>query len=390
MTFDFEARPGLGSLIEDLVIALARQGQEVIVLSLETHAGPHAVPSSNPLIDIRRVRVPALLERSPGIVRRLSTQILALGQSIRLRATMPTRVVCFSPAFLTMVPTFLLTRGKRAKPVVVLVQWDFFPVHQVEIGRLPRFAPRRLLKRVERAAIDLADAIVVMSPKNEEFLHRYHPGLRAQVTTQAPWGGSASDCLPEASTARAEQFVVVFGGQLTAGRGVEDLLTAAQVLKQRNVPATILIVGDGPHRERLVRQADDLALTNVTFLGRMPRDSYLELVGTASAGIAVTVSGVTIPSFPSKTVDYCRSGVPVIACTEATSDYGDVIESQAGGLACRAGDALGLSRAVETLYGEWLDGSIDRRRVAARRFFQESLTSEQAASRVLAAGPARS
>lgn len=300
---------------------------------------------------------------------------------------MPTRVVYFSPALLTVGPAFLLSRGRRTNSVAVLVQWDFFPVHQAEIGRLPRLAPRGLLKRLERAAIDVADAIIVMSPKNEEFLHLYHPGLKAQVATQAPWGGSASDRAPEGSGERAEAFIVVFGGQLTAGRGVEDLLTAAQVLDQRQVPARILIIGDGPYRERLVKQAHDLALTNVSFLGRMPRDSYLELLGTASAGIAVTVSGVSIPSFPSKTVDYCRSGVPVIACTEDTSDYGAVIENQAGGLACRAGDPLGLAEAIETLYGEWLDGSIGRRSEAARRFFMESLTSEQAASRVLTAGP---
>lgn len=388
MTFDFDARPGLGSLIEDLVYALAGQGHQVMVLSQETHEGAHAIPSLNPLVDVRRVHAPAVLQRLPGIVRRLSTQILALVQAMQLRATMPTRVVYFSPAFLALGPMLVLARGKRPKPFVVLVLWDFFPIHQDEIGRLPRLAPRGLLKRLERAAIGLADTVLVMTPRNEEFLHRYHPNIRAHVAMQPPWGGSASESLPDGNHEREERFVVVFGGQLTAGRGVEDLLLAAQILNGREVPAEILVIGDGPHRERLMRQAEGLALTNVSFVGRLPRNSYLELLRTASAGIAVTVGGVSIPSFPSKTVDYCRCGVPVIACTEETSDFGEVIESEAGGLACVAGDALGLASAIERLYKEWLDGDIAVRRGSSRRFFVQNLTSEQAASRVLAARPA--
>ena len=388
VTFNFDARPGHGSLVEDLVLALASQGHKAIVLSLETGAaGPHAIPSSNPLVDIRRVHAPSVTGRFPGIVRRLFTQIHALSHAVQLRGMTPTRVVYFSPAFLSLGPVLLLARGRRHRPVVVLVQWDFFPIHQHEIGRLPRLAPRGLLKLLERAAIGLADTVLVMSPRNEEFLHRYHPRLRAHVAVQPPWGGSASESLPDDGSEREERFVVVFGGQLTAGRGVEDLLRAAQILNRRDVPANILVIGDGPHRERLVRQAEGLALTNVSFVGRLPRNSYLELLRTASAGIAVTVGGVSIPSFPSKTVDYCRCGVPVIACTEETSDFGEVIESQAGGLACAAGDAPGLASAIERLYKEWLDGDIAVRRGSSRRFFLQNLTSEQAASRVLAARP---
>ena len=390
MTFDFDSRPGLGSLIEDLVDALAGQGHQVVVLSQETHDGPHAIPSSNPLVEVRRVHAPAVLQRLPGIVRRFSTQILAIAQAMQVRATMPTRVAYFSPAFLALGPMLVFARGKRPSPVLVMVLWDFFPIHQDEIGRLPRFAPRGLLKRLERAAIGLADTVLVMTPRNEEFLHRYHPDIHAHVAMQPPWGGRASESLPGSKHEREERFVVVFGGQLTAGRGVEDLLLAAQILNGREVPAEILVIGDGPHRDRLMRQAEDLGLKNVRFVGRLPRNAYLELLGTASAGIAVTVGGVSIPSFPSKTVDYCRCGVPVIACTEETSDFGEVIEGQAGGLACYPGDALGLADAIVKLYKEWLDGDIAVRRESSRRFFFQNLTSERAASMVLAARPADS
>src|SRR5450631_4128113 len=111
VTFDFDARPGQGSLIEDLVLALVRRGHKVIVLSLETSAGPHAIPSSNPLIEIWRVHSPSALGKLPGIVSRLYTQIRALGHAVQLRGIKPTRVVYFSPAFLVLGPVFVLALG---------------------------------------------------------------------------------------------------------------------------------------------------------------------------------------------------------------------------------------------------------------------------------------
>ncbi len=234
VALDFDGRPNHGSLEEDLVAAIADLGHQITVVSMDARTGPYAIPSVNALVDIRRVTVPPMLRRAPSILRRLWTQLLALREAATLRDLDPTRVVYFGPAFLALGPVWMLASRRRGGPVVVLVQWDFFPIHHEQIGRLPRLLSRRILKCLERSAIGVADTILVMSRKNAEFLARYHPGLSAHVEVQPTWGGKLNGGINASGKGRDQRFTVVFGGQLTAGRGVEGLLKAADLLQQRN------------------------------------------------------------------------------------------------------------------------------------------------------------
>jgi hypothetical protein len=117
---------------------------------------------------------------------------------------------------------------------------------------------------------------------------------------------------------------------------------------------------------------------------RIDRDAYLKLIQRAHIGIAITVPNVSIPSYPSKIVDYFRMGLPAVVCLERTSDVGEIIEAAGAGVSVEAGDAIGLARAIEALNEEWLGGILAHRGERAREFYNEHLSATSAASALLA------
>jgi glycosyltransferase involved in cell wall biosynthesis len=262
---------------------------------------------------------------------------------------------------------------------LVLVMWDFFPIHHVEIGRVPsQLSP--WLRRAESAAISASDVVAVMSPRNADFLHAYHPHLDARVIDVPPW--SAESPATRDPAPRDDTFTVVFGGQLTAGRGVETLLEAARLLGERGDPADIHVYGWGPSRLALQEAARSTGLTNLTFHDPVPREDYRRLLRRAHLGVAVTVPDVSVPSFPSKIVDYCQAALPSIVCVEDSTDAGQIVELAGAGIAVPAGDAVALAEAIRRVR---LDPSAwNSMSEAARELYDTRFTVDAAATAILA------
>ena len=78
---------------------------------------------------------------------------------------------------------------------------------------------------------------------------RFKPALRSVVRQQLGW--NSAEC------------VVLFVGRLSPEKGADDLLRAfAHGRRYYNLPARLVIVGDGPERGRLMQLASELGLTN--------------------------------------------------------------------------------------------------------------------------------
>ncbi|WP_349899461.1 glycosyltransferase [Parafrigoribacterium soli] len=264
---------------------------------------------------------------------------------------------------------------------LMLILWDFFPIHQLEIGRISRAWPTKPLKALERIAISRADVVALMTPANERFFRSYHPDLRSETIVIPPWSSSGSDEATE-RPAKFERFTVVFGGQLAKGRGVDTLLAAAALLQNTGEDIDITIAGDGTERMMLESEAERLHLKRVEFTGALPRTDYRALLQRAHVGLAITVAGVTPPSFPSKIVEYCGLGLPVVVCVEASSDAGTIVENSHAGISVPVGDAAGVANAIRTLYADFHDGIYTHWERRARRFYETKLSTNKAVERI--------
>ena len=74
---------------------------------------------------------------------------------------------------------------------------------------------------------------------------------------------------------------ILFIGRLERRKGAQFLLRAYSQLIQENPEVKLVIVGDGPERERLELMAEDLHLLNVSFLGHVSEELKVQLLNEA-------------------------------------------------------------------------------------------------------------
>ena len=282
-------------------------------------------------------------------------------------------------AFTWGFPSRMRRRG-RAK-VLTLVYWDFFPIHQYEIGRMRVRAVRPIAKRAERAAMQRADRIAVMSPANRRFLEGYFPGLSAEIDIVPPWS-SSSEVMPDPGKWESDELEVIFGGQLVKGRGLETLIAAASILNANdNGGIRIQIAGSGSEEESLRSLAT--GLSNVQFFGQLSREDYRNMLATAHLGVAITVPGVSPPTFPSKIGEYAGAELPVLVAVEQSSDAGAVVERYDAGYAVPAGEPDALAEVLRRAREEFVSGELRRKAANARYLWKKELSVSRAAASLL-------
>jgi len=225
----------------------------------------------------------------------------------------------------------------------ILFIWDFFPEHYHEIGRIPGGLALRIAHSWEQRLLKQFTAIICTLAANARYLRqRFDLGPRQRVLVTPIWGETAP--VPPVNSAAvrrryelpADGPIAVFGGQLVEGRGFEQMLGAADRALMIGSDLSYLFVGDGRLapmiRDRATRQANILHRPAVT------RAEYLELLGACDVGMVATVPGVTSFAIPSKTVDYLRAGLPIIAAVEHGNDFIRILEDYGVGAAVPFGE----------------------------------------------------
>ncbi len=236
---------------------------------------------------------------------------------------------------------------------------DFFPFHQRAAGQIPGGPVLRAGAVIETFLMRRFDAVACMSPAGLEYL-RSHYRLRPEQRTGIVrlWGETSAPP-PIAERELRARFslpagpIAIFGGQISEGRGIEDILAAAVLAKQRGLAVTFLFVGAG-RLEPLVRRHIEHGGDNVLLLPPVGRDAYLHLLSACTVALVATVANTGVPTFPSKTIDYLRAGLPVVAAVEDSTDYSAFVEENGFGIATSAGDIPAYVDAIATLMNDEL------------------------------------
>lgn len=264
-------------------------------------------------------------------------------------------LISFSPSVVFSTALLLLKSRIKAR---ILIQWDFFPFHQAQIGLIPFRWMTSLGAFIETVLMNSFTHIGCMSPRNVAYLREHYKISNEIQTGVLPiWAKTRSKPEIDKLEVRDEiglpknSFIAVFGGQITAGRGIEDIVEMARLAYQGASRILFLVVGSGPKAGWLEAQATRLG-AHLMVLPAMPRDAYLRLVAACDVGLVLTVPNVDVPSFPSKTLDYCCVGIPIAAAVESTTDYGQFISDAGFGRYCEAGDASSLLEILENLSSE--------------------------------------
>ncbi len=168
-------------------------------------------------------------------------------------------------------------------------------------------------------------------------------GLDSDLVTVLPNPAPRVPTLPPRAELRRalgvseEGLVLGFAGRLTAQKALDDLLEALVAVPE----AVLLLLGDGPERDRLERRARELGLGDrARFLGLGDRDGVLRLFAAADAAVLSSAW----ENFPHTVVEALAVGTPVVAT--AVGGVPEIVRDGVNGLLVPAGDSTALAAAL--------------------------------------------
>jgi glycosyltransferase involved in cell wall biosynthesis len=221
--------------------------------------------------------------------------------------------------------------ARMAGATLVFEVHDLWPLSPIELsGMSPNHPFALLCGWAEKTAYRDADVVVSMLPKVQA--HMASRGLLLGKLAIVPNGISPEDWAAEPpplrpdlaatlATARAAGHLVLgHAGSMGLPNALDTLLDAAALL--REVPLTIVLVGDGHERARLVHRIESERLSHVHWLPPVPKaqvPAFLAAIDIAYIGwqrVPIYRFGIA----PNKLMDYMMAGCAVLHSVEAGND----------------------------------------------------------------------
>ena len=169
----------------------------------------------------------------------------------------------------------------------------------------------------------------------------------------------------------ADRFVVGWVGRMTGVKRTDDVLEALRLLREREVDAVLLMVGDGPDREHVEQRASELGIVrHCLFLG------YQEDVSGWYRAFDAMILPSANEGTPVVAIEGLAAGRPVVATS--VGGVPDVVREGVDGFLVPMGDTEALAERLARLAN---DPELRARMGAAGR---ESVPSRYAVERLVA------
>ncbi len=378
-------------MVHDLAYALRDAGHDVRVLVTEWKGQE---PTGTYEVD--GIPVWWYQQKAPGwLPNSLKTPYKMARCATQARRRFGQQIDEFAPDAVVMMSftafyTALISRFKKRKEVrLSLLLWDFFPYHHFSIRGIRNTLFMRIMVWLESRQLRRFDIIGLMTPRNLQYFRQAYPNVKTPKLVITPIWGRSSKPLPDKKALRkkfnlpANKVIAVFGGTLSAGRGIPELLELVRECQKDNSQAFFIIIGDGPLRADVEAYIKEHNLTNIICPRRLERNIYQNFIAACDIGIVSTTSNMKlIAPFPSKSIDYFRNQLPILASVETTTDYGEILEQEiCGGLASVSGDLKkfksNLMRLVES---ESLRNELASN---GKLYFEKNLLAEKIASQIV-------
>lgn len=241
-----------------------------------------------------------------------------------------------------------------------LILRDIFPQNAVDLGIVKNRILFNFFRKKEEKLYEKSDFIGCMSQGNIEYIEKHNLEVdKNKLHILRNWGKIKPILNIDKKSIREKygfsenDFILVFGGNMGKPQGLEFLLKLAKEYKNKS-DIKFLLIGKGNEKSKLQNIKKNDNLDNVIFLDFIPRVEYELLTGACDIGIVSLHSCFTIPNIPSKTVDYCKLSLPILAVVDKNTDYPKILENEAKcGLSSIYGDLEKYKENLEKLYNDF-------------------------------------
>jgi colanic acid biosynthesis glycosyl transferase WcaI len=256
-----------------------------------------------------------------------------------------------SPPIFPAVPAILLAKLRGAKLVVDLR--DLWPDEVVAVGAAREgSAPVRVLRAIERWMYRSADVVTCTTRAFADTVAER--GVGEEKRRLLPNGADVELFRPlprenevAAQYAFGDRLVVMYSGLLGIKHGLETVIEAAALLRDRE-DVVFFLRGEGPRREALEAQVRELGLKNVLFGGERPIEEVPYLLARADVCVTNLLPDPYLDKIVSvKVFEYLACAKPVVGGLRG--EGAKVLEESGGGIAVEPGDPQAMADAVREL-----------------------------------------
>ena len=275
---------------------------------------------------------------------------------------------------------------KNYKAKAYLVLWDFFPFYLKDLGAIRNKLFFNFFHYLEGSMYRTFDRIGCMTRGNIDFLVNNYSGIDASKVEILPLWAKIKVVEPiDKALVRkkynlpTDKVIAVYGGAMSVVQELSNLLDLARSCSDKKV--CFLFIGRGTERERLEKEAVHEGLTNVVFLDYVPRDEYQDVVQACDIGLISLSRKLTVPSFPSKSIDYFKVSLPILASLDSVTDFGMILQNELkAGFYVPAGNTALLNERLALLAS---DTELRvKMGLAGRRYYERYLSVEVAREKI--------
>ena len=329
---------GSGPFCADIAEWFSTNGTRMVVFTTRPHyPGNKVFPEyTNGSRDtehdagIRIERVSPFAHPGGSTARRMASEGLYLIQGIAalLRGRIHRRslVLSLCPSIMAVL-LGVLTRKRGGCHVAI--------VHDIQSGIASGLAMVgnrwliRMMRTVEREALDRADLVVVLSDEMRRQLRLL--GVTSRIEILPIWVDT--DRIRPIERPPGDRITVMYSGNLGRKQALPQVIGLAGALRDRQAHVRFVVRGQGNQVETLIREATEKGLTEVEFLPLLPPEEFN--LGLAEGDIHLVPQNPDAADFavPSKVFNIMAAGRPFVATAREGSQLRR-LEGTSGAFIC--------------------------------------------------------
>lgn len=286
-------------------------------------------------IEITRcpIYVPSRISNLSRIVHLISFSLSSFLPVLKNFFWKPDIIIQVAPTLLCSIQSLLLSKFTGARLVLHIQDFEIDAMFGLSTSRSYFF--KKIVFSIERVLINSFDKISTIS---QGMVQRaIKKGIRAEKIIFFPnW----SESVPHFKKNRDKAFftelgidankkIVCYSGNIGEKQGLELVIEVAKELSLcREIH--FLIVGEGLFKQELVKVAQNLNLSNITFCGVMPDEIFFELLACCDCHLVIQRKGVSDAVLPSKLANIFAIGGNAVITAEKNTTLGSLCETFEG------------------------------------------------------------
>jgi glycosyltransferase involved in cell wall biosynthesis len=235
---------------------------------------------------------------------------------------------------------------------------DLWPLTPIEVGGMNKWHPFMLaMQAAENFGYKHADKVVSLLPKARDYMQEH--GMHPEKFVYLPNGVAVEDWQQAAQALPAQHheflaklkqagvtFILGYAGGMGEANALDYLLDAAKLLNDPTL--AIVLIGDGPLRNRLTQRVAAENLRQVHFL---PSIAKLQVPAFLAACDGLYIGWNKLPIYrfgicPNKLFDYMLAGKPIVHSVTAGND---LVNEANCGISVAAADVPAIVSAITHL-----------------------------------------